>query len=100
MTAGKPFARRYWKLPELARNRLARVTVTTQTGHGHWGMVLATIGEMIKSAPTAWKISTLFGLAVLAMFARPAAGAELAVLSNGFSIHHEHRVVMGTTTRL
>jgi hypothetical protein len=55
---------------------------------------------MIKSSRTALKIGTLLGLAALAIFARPAAGAELAVLSNGFSIRHEHRMVMGTTTRL
>jgi len=41
----------------------------------------------------------LFAVAV-ALFARPATAAELAVLSNGFSIRHEHRLVMGTTTRL
>src|SRR6195256_2777097 len=29
-----------------------------------------------------------------------ATAAELAVLRNGFSIRHEHRLVMGTTTRL
>jgi hypothetical protein len=55
---------------------------------------------MIKSARTASTIGTLLGLAILAVFARPAAGAELAVLSNGFSIRHEHHMVMGTTTRL
>jgi Transglycosylase SLT domain len=32
--------------------------------------------------------------------ARPASAAELAILRNGFSIRHEHRLVMGTTTRL
>ena len=34
------------------------------------------------------------------MIARPATAAELAILRNGFSIRHEHRLVMGTTTRL
>ena len=34
------------------------------------------------------------------MLARPATAAELAILRNGFSIRHEHRLVMGTTTRL
>ncbi len=35
-----------------------------------------------------------------ALLARPATAAELAILRNGFSIRHEHRLVMGTTTRL
>lgn len=39
------------------------------------------------------------GIAVLVL-AHPATAAELAVLSNGFSIRHEHRLVIGTTTRL
>lgn len=36
----------------------------------------------------------------LAALASPAAAAELAVLRNGFNIRHEHRLVMGPTTRL
>ena len=36
----------------------------------------------------------------VALFASPAKATELAVLRNGFSIRHEHRLVMGTTTRL
>jgi len=32
--------------------------------------------------------------------ALPASAAELAILRNGFSIRHEHRLVMGSTTRL
>jgi hypothetical protein len=36
----------------------------------------------------------------VALFACPAKATELAVLRNGFSIRHEHRIVMGTTTRL
>jgi Transglycosylase SLT domain len=31
---------------------------------------------------------------------RPATAAELAILRNGFSIRHEHRMVVGTMTRL
>jgi hypothetical protein len=31
---------------------------------------------------------------------RPAAASELAILRNGFSIRHEHHLVMGTNTRL
>jgi hypothetical protein len=37
---------------------------------------------------------------VMLLVARPASGAELAVLRNGFSIRHEHHQVMGATTRL
>ncbi len=36
----------------------------------------------------------------MALLARPATAAELALLRNGFSIRHEHRLAMGTTTRL
>jgi len=42
-----------------------------------------------------------FVLAVaVALLARPATAAELAILRNGFTIRHEHRLEMGTTTRL
>jgi len=44
-----------------------------------------------------------FALAVggaVALLTRRAAGAELAILRNGFTIRHEHRLMMGTTTRL
>jgi len=42
-----------------------------------------------------------FVLAVaVALLARPATGAELAILRNGFTIRHDHRLMMGTTTRL
>jgi hypothetical protein len=36
----------------------------------------------------------------IAVLACPATAAELAVLRNGFSIRHEHRLVIGTNTRL
>jgi hypothetical protein len=42
----------------------------------------------------------VFGALVVAMLAQRAAAAELAVLSNGFSIRHEHRLVIGAMTRL
>ena len=38
--------------------------------------------------------------AAVALLVRPATGAELAILRNGFTIRHEHRLMMGTTTRL
>ncbi len=46
-----------------------------------------------------WK-ATVFWAVALVLLARPAAAAELALLRNGFSIRHEHHLVMGTTTRL
>lgn len=42
----------------------------------------------------------LFCFVGAALIADSASGAELAILSNGFSIRHEHRMVMGATTRL
>jgi hypothetical protein len=45
--------------------------------------------------------STVFFFSVALTFhARPANAAELAILRNGFTIRHEHRLVIGTTTRL
>ena len=44
--------------------------------------------------------AALFCFAVVVLCARPATAAELAILRNGFSIRHEHRLVMGATTRL
>lgn len=37
---------------------------------------------------------------VASLFACPASAAELALLRNGFSIRHDHRAVIGSTTRL
>jgi soluble lytic murein transglycosylase-like protein len=39
-------------------------------------------------------------IVVLGLLAHSAAAAELAILSNGFSIRHEHHLTMGSTTRL
>lgn len=44
--------------------------------------------------------AALLCVAAVALCARPANAAELAILRNGFSIRHEHRLVMGATTRL
>lgn len=41
----------------------------------------------------------LCALAII-ILSPPATAAEFAILRNGFSIRHEHRLVMGTTTRL
>jgi len=43
--------------------------------------------------------AALFCLTVI-LFARPAAAADLALLRNGFTIRHQHRQVIGATTRL
>ena len=52
-----------------------------------------------SAARIAVKATFLCAIAV-ALLARPANAAELAILRNGFSIRHEHRLVMGTNTRL
>jgi hypothetical protein len=44
--------------------------------------------------------AALFCAVAIALLPRPAIAADLAILSNGFSIRHEHRLVMGATTRL
>src|SRR6266478_3676366 len=46
------------------------------------------------------RAAALFCAAAVVLLARPATAAELAILRNGFSIRHEHRLVMGTNTRL
>ena len=51
-------------------------------------------------ASAGWKAAAFFCAAAVTLLARPATAAELALLRNGFSIRHEHRLVMGTTTRL
>src|ERR1019366_7419537 len=53
-----------------------------------------------RAARIAAKAAALFCAVAVALLARPATAAELAILRNGFSIRHEHRLVMGTTTRL
>ncbi len=53
-----------------------------------------------KTGWTAAQFAALFCAAAVVLCARPATAAELAILRNGFSIRHEHRLVMGTTTRL
>jgi soluble lytic murein transglycosylase-like protein len=53
-----------------------------------------------KLATQAARTIALLCAAVVALLACPATAADLAILSNGFSIRHEHRLVMGATTRL
>jgi hypothetical protein len=62
----------------------------------------AKIGRAAKTrlARVAARSCVLLCAITIGLFARPATAAELAILSNGFSIRHEHRLVMGATTRL
>lgn len=55
---------------------------------------------MVEASRTGAKAVALFCIVALALLARPATAAELAILRNGFTIRHEHRLVMGNTTRL
>jgi hypothetical protein len=61
--------------------------------------------KMIRRSPFATKRAARIAvkaafLCAVALLVRPANAAELAILRNGFSIRHEHRLVMGTNTRL
>jgi soluble lytic murein transglycosylase-like protein len=53
-----------------------------------------------RFATNAARLAVFFCVVAILFFARPATAAELAILRNGFSIRHDHRLVMGTTTRL
>ena len=53
-----------------------------------------------RAARIAAKAAVFLCAVAVALLARPATAAELAILRNGFSIRHEHRLVMGTNTRL
>src|SRR5271157_2162645 len=53
-----------------------------------------------RAARIAAKAIVFFCAVAVALLARPATAAELAILRNGFTIRHEHRLAMGTTTRL
>ncbi len=55
---------------------------------------------MHRAAQIAAKAAALFFAVAVGLLARSATAAELAILRNGFTIRHEHRLVMGTTTRL
>jgi soluble lytic murein transglycosylase-like protein len=50
--------------------------------------------------PVAWQTAAWFCAVALILLAHPATAAELAILRNGFTIRHEHRLEMGATTRL
>jgi soluble lytic murein transglycosylase-like protein len=53
-----------------------------------------------RAARIAAKAAAFLFAVAITLLARPAAATELAILRNGFSIRHEHRLVMGATTRL
>ena len=53
-----------------------------------------------RAARIAAKAVAFLCAVAVTLLARPAAASELAILRNGFSIRHEHRLVMGTNTRL
>ena len=53
-----------------------------------------------RAARIAAKAAAFLCAVAVVLLARPATAAELAILRNGFSIRHEHRLVMGATTRL
>jgi soluble lytic murein transglycosylase-like protein len=53
-----------------------------------------------RAAGIAAKAAVFLCAVAVALLVRPANAAELAILRNGFSIRHEHRLVMGTNTRL
>ena len=55
---------------------------------------------MDRAPRSSAKAAAVLCAVTLVLLARPATAAELATLRNGFTIRHEHRLVMGTTTRL
>jgi hypothetical protein len=69
------------------------------TGRAASVAVDALSGAGCSAAPKAAAIFIIITIAVL-LLSRPAKAADLAMLSNGFSIRHDHHLVMGTTTRL
>jgi hypothetical protein len=53
-----------------------------------------------KARAPAVIVSCFFCALAVALLSHSANAAELAILRNGFSIRHEHRLAIGTTTRL
>jgi len=52
-------------------------------------------------APKAWAKISVFSCAMaIILLSHPAIAAELATLRNGYTIRHDHHMVMGATTRL
>ncbi len=65
-----------------------------------WGRAPSPVHAGRSPAVTAVRAAAFFCGVALTLLGRPATAAELAILRNGFSIRHEHRLVMGTNTRL
>jgi len=61
--------------------------------------IAAKIAKKI-AATIAATISVFLCAIAIFLLSNPATAAELAILRNGYSIRHEHHLVMGTTTRL
>src|SRR6202453_5534110 len=61
--------------------------------------IAAKIAKKI-AATMAATISVFLCAIAIFLLSNPATAAELAILRNGYSIRHEHHLVMGTTTRL
>ncbi len=72
-------------------NRLIRKRPSAKQGAA--GMEIPAPGILAK-------IALCFCVATVGLLARPAMAADLAILSNGFWIRHDHRAVIGATTRL
>jgi hypothetical protein len=53
-----------------------------------------------RAARIAARAAAFLCAVAVVLLARPAKASELAILRNGFSIRHEHRLVIGTNTRL
>ena len=69
---------------------IPRSTFSTSTVHAN----------LIAIARIALQASAFLGLLALVLLSPAASATELAILRNGFSIRHDHRLVMGDTTRL
>jgi hypothetical protein len=80
---------------------LARLTTGACVIHGmSKNRTQSVVAKTVAAKTIVAKASALCCVVTLLFLARPATAAELAILRNGFSIRHEHRLVMGATTRL
>jgi len=63
-------------------------------------MIRGRSSATVRATRAAAKGAASFCAVAIILLARSATAAELAILRNGFSIRHEHRRVVGATTRL
>jgi soluble lytic murein transglycosylase-like protein len=68
-------------------------------GHCNSGFVPG-ISDIARLTAKAASAVALLCVVIVLLLTRSATAADLAILRNGFSIRHEHRLVMGATTRL